>query len=352
MRRRFKLINIVVLLILAILVIGAGVVVIGTKDKMVEAPGQLKPVRYDIVRANLDGVIDTVYVESGQLVSKGDTLLTLRTPDLTLASQQAEKALSLAKFDLAQLREEYNNLVESESFETQSAFANLYQAQRSAEINQHKYVRAESLFVKGHISSEERDDAKLTYELSQSYYLSLKDRASLLRRRYELQIEEQEERVALNQQEYEHAVAKLGNAVVVAPIDGEMLTSNLKALINKRISLGEDLMEIGDCTELLFIAEVAEADVTQITMNLEAQVYINAFPHRKYRTFEGTVKAVSPLPKQTDWGVTYQVEILMRDILVEVDSSFVPLRPGLMGKAEIIVEHDVRLLELLLDKHL
>ncbi len=350
MRQRFRLINYIVMLIVILLVIAALVVVFGTKDKTIEAFGQVKPVRYEIIRAGLDGVIEKIYVQAGQVVRPGDTLFKLANPELNLSLEQTAKSYELAKFDLAQIKEEYHNLVKSESFETQSAFANLYQAKRASDIARKKYERAESLYVKGFTSSEDRDDRLLDYELAQSYYLSLKDYADLLERRFLLQIQEQEGKVELARQEYEHAAARLNEVIAVAPIAGEVLTSNLDELIGKRVNVGEAVMEIGDCTEMYFIARVSETDITLMRPNLEAKIFINAFPHRKYRTFEGTVVRISPLPNQTDQGVAFQTEILLADPWVDLGASTIPLKPGLLGKAEIIIEHDVRLLKLILDK--
>ena len=350
MQRRFRLINYVVLLIVAMLVIAAFVLIFGTKDKIIEAPGQVMPVEYDVVRAGLDGVIEAVYVSPGQTVRKGDSLFKLATPDLNLAASQAAIELKMTEVNLAKITEEYDNLMKSESFETQSDFANLYQAKRAAEIAEKRYERAESLFVKGFVSSEDRDDRLLDFELSQSYYLSLKERANLLEKRYLLQIKEQKDKVELARQKYEHATSKLGGVTAVAPITGEILTSNLDELLGRKVGLGEAVLEIGDCTQMNFIAEVAEADMPLVRPNQEARIFINAYPHRRFRTFPAAVVRISPLPRQTDGGVTYQTVLLIEDCRVNPDSSSILLKPGLLGKAEIIIERDVRILKIILDK--
>ncbi|MFZ5979861.1 MAG: HlyD family secretion protein [Candidatus Zixiibacteriota bacterium] len=350
MRRRFRLINVLVLLIIVILIIAAGVLVLGTKDKVIEATGQVMPVRQEKVRVRQSGVIDKIYVQTGQVVRPGDTLFTVATPELKLSLEQAVNEFELAEFDLARIKEEYQNLIQSESFETQSALASLYQAKRAADIALEKYNRAESLYVRGFISAEDRDDKLLDYELSQSYYVSLKNRSDLLEKRYLLEIKEQEKRVELAENKFNYTSSLLDEVTINAPIGGEVLTSDLDELVGTNVSVGEEVMEIGDCTRMLFIAEVSEIDIPLVRPELEARIFINAFPHRKYRAFTGTVINTSPLPNRTGAGAAYRTEILIEDPWVEMDSATIPLKPGLLGKADIIVEYKVRLFRLLFDK--
>lgn len=350
MKRHFRLINYVVVLVIILIVIAGMVVLFGTKDKIIEARGKVMPVRYEIVRAGLDGTIEAVYVKAGQVVQKGDSLFRISAPELDLARNQAAIELDMANVNLSKITEEYQNLVHSESFETTSDFANLYQAKRAAEIAQKRYERAESLFVKGFVSSEDRDDRQLDYELAQSYYLSLKERAALLEKRYLLQIKEQKERVEMARQKYEHADSKMSGVTAVAPIAGEVLSSDLDKLLGRRVTIGEGIMDIGDCTAMNFVAEVDEADMPIVRPGQDAKLFINAFPHRKYRTFAAKVVHISPLPHQTDWGITYQTELLIDDPWVDLGSSSLHLKPGLMGKAQIVIESDVRILRLILDK--
>jgi multidrug resistance efflux pump len=349
MRRRFRLINIVAVLCVAILVIGAAVLLLGTMDETVEAVGLVKPARYEKVRAQADGIIRELRVDEGDHVRQGDTLVKLESDELTLAIEKAQSRLDQTRSDLAQLEEEHQNLVLSESFETQSAFANLYQAQRRMEIAKRKYDRSESLFERGLISAEERDDRQLEYELAQSYHASLRDRADLLEKRFSLEIAEQREQVELARTEYHHLVSRQKQLFVVAPITGEVLSSEIDELVGRRVMVGEVILDIGDCSQMTFVAEIHEMDIPRVQAGMAARIFINAFPHRRYGVFGGEVFRVSPRPEVTNRGIVFETEVHIDDPWVELDSSEVPLKPGLSGETEIVLRQNVRLIELLLD---
>jgi multidrug resistance efflux pump len=345
--RRFRLISMIVVLVVMILLVGLFVLVFGRMDKTVEAYGVVSPARHERVMPQIDGIVREVLVDENDSVSPGDTLVLLRNEELELAVERAKRAFDRAQAALSQLREEYENLIRSESFETQSAYANLFQAKRMADIARGKYERAEELFVRNLVSSEERDDRKLEYETTQSYYESLKQRAGMLQRRYVLQIEEREQEVELAAREYDLARGTAERAVITAPAGGVVMTPGAGELVGARVSAGTAIMEIGDLSEMCFIAEVRESDVPFVAIGQEARIFINAFPHRRYKIFDGEVVAVAPRPEVGGTGAVFPVTARLHDPRVELSSSTINLMPGLSGKMKIVVKHKVRLIELL-----
>lgn len=349
MHRRFRLINVIVVLIVLMLLAGAAVLVFGRMDRTAEAYGTVRPKRLEIVRARIDGVIDTVYIDEDEGVSEGDTLLTILDEERPIMIERAERALEQARADLSRLMEERQNLVMSESFETQSAFASLFQAKQQAEIARRKYERAQTLREKGLISQEELEDDQLYFETAQSYYESLRDRAGLLEKRYALEIQKQQEQVRMAQSEFDHACAKLGKRYVVSPLTGNILTAEPEKLMGQRVTVGQPLLEIGDLSRMEFLALVSERDITRIVPGQQVRISISAFPHQKYKMFEGTVDVVPNTPEVSESGVFFKVPVTVREPWVDITASRLHLRPGLSGKAEIVLEKDIRILKLLLD---
>jgi multidrug resistance efflux pump len=349
MKRRFRLISIVVLLSVAILVVAAGVIIFGTADETVSAYGVTGIGGAEPVRAQVDGVVEKILVGDGESVLAGDTLARINSDESSVAVDKAQIQVQRARFDLAQLKEEYENLVSSESFETQSAFASLYQAQQRAEIAKIKSQRAESLYVRDLISLEEKDDSQLEFQLAQSYYLSLKDRADLLEKRYLLQIEKQEREVELAGIELSHAEEFLKRSMVVSPMTGEIVNLEKDSLIGRRVFTGETLMHVADHSKVVFTAEVSENDIPLIKPGLDVRVFINAYPHRTYRVFKGIVENVSTRPKASAVGIVFETRVHIVDPWIDMETKTVLLRPGLSGEAEIVVRRDVRLIETLFD---
>lgn len=329
-----------------ILIVGLFVLVFGRMDKTIEAHGTVVPARYEHVKPRIDGVVRDVLVHESDTVRAGDTLVVLRADEITLAVDQTKRTRDQERTSLVQLREAYENLELSGSFEAQWAFANVYQAKRRAESAKEKYERAEELYASNLISAEERDDKRLEHELAQSYYTSLSDRIEMMKRQYEIQIIEQENAVALAEREYELAREKLGQTVIVSPVSGVVLTSGVGELVGTRVSTGAAIMDVGDLAMMNFVAQVREADIPHVREGQQARIFINAFPHRQYKVFHGEVVASSTRPKMTNAGVVFETTVRIDDPRVEVGSSTITLKPGLSGKVKVVVKHKVRLIEI------
>jgi multidrug resistance efflux pump len=345
-RRRFRLISVIVTLIVMILIVGLFVLVFGRMDKTIEAPGTVAPARSEHVKPRIDGVVRDVLVREGDTVKAGDTLAVLRADEIELAVDRSKRARDQERTNLLQLREAYENLELSASFEAQWAFANVYQAKRRAESAREKYERAEELYANNLISVEERDDKRLEHELAQSYYTSLADRIEMMKRQYEAQIAEQENTVALAEREYVLAREKLERTFIVTPVSGVVLTPGVEGLVGTRVSTGASIMEVGDLAVMNFIARVREADIPHVREGQVARIFINAFPHRHYKVFHGEVVASSPRPEITGAGVVFETTVRIDDPWVRVGSSTVALKPGLSGKVKVVVKHKVRLIEI------
>lgn len=346
MRRPFKLIGYIVILIAIILIAGLAVLVFGRMDETVEAYGVVEPAHVVGVKPRVDGIIEKCLVRENDVVSAGDTLAILQSDELTFEVEKTAQTLAAAEAALAQLNEEYQNLLKSKSFEVQSEFANLYQAKRMEEVAAEKYERAKELFKNSLISAEAMDDLRLNSEVAQANYKALQERADMLGRRYNLQITEGEKEVALARRGHELAREKLAQTVVTAPIAGGILTSKTEELAGEKVTGGKTLLEIGDLSRMNFIAEVDEADLPKVKTGQETKVFITAFPHRKYKAFLGEVVNISPQPKLARGGIVFETNVAIKDPWVDTGSSKLALKPGLSGKAKIAIRHHVRLIRI------
>ncbi len=346
MRGPFRLIGSIAALVGIVILIGLAVLVFGRADETVEAPGVVEPARTVDVKPRVDGIVEKVLVREGDVVRAGDTLAVLRSDELAFAAERTKQALEAAVASLASLREEYDNLVKSRSFETQSEFANLYQAKRTEETAKEKYDRAQSLYKERLISVEEMNDTRLAYELAQANYRALEQRANLLERRYVLQIREKEKEVSLARREHDLALTKLAETVVTAPLAGAVLTPRVEELAGEKALEGKALVELGDLTGMIFAAAVDEGDMPRVEPRQTAKIFLTAFPHRKYKAFAGEVVSVSPKPALTGGAVAFETRIRIDDPTVDLGATVVPIRPGLSGKAKIAVRRDVRLIRI------
>ena len=75
----------------------------GSINSTVSATGSIEPQREAELTFRTPGVVQDLYVETGQRVSAGDLLSELETTDLTLALAQAQAAVEVSEAQLAKL---------------------------------------------------------------------------------------------------------------------------------------------------------------------------------------------------------------------------------------------------------
>jgi multidrug resistance efflux pump len=346
MRRPFKLIGYIVALFALIVVIGLAVLVFGRMDETVEAYGVVQPARVIGVKPEIDGIVERCLVTEGQVVRTGDTLAVLQAEGAAFEVEKAEQALAGAEANLAQLKEEYGNLVKSKSFDTQSEFANLYQAKQLEDIAKEKFDRAQELYKSTLISAEQLNDAKLNYEVAAANFKALEERANMMERRYILQIGEREKEVALAKRQYELTRSSLAKTIVTAPMAGSILTARPEDLVGEKVAEGKAFLDIGDLSRTSFVAALGEEDLPRVKPGQSAKIFITAFPHRKYKTFAGRVESISSRPMAGSGSVAFETTVSIEDPTVDIGSATICLKPGLSGKVKIAVRHDVRLIRI------
>lgn len=111
---------------------------------------------------------------------------------------------------------------------------------------------------------------------------------------------------------------------VVSPIPGIVTQSNI--FPGQFVGPGDTVAQIIDDSEIFFEAEVDEAELNKIGVDLEADILLNAFPDK---TFTGTIKQILPQTRST----TTQATVVIARILFTPPANFVF---GTEGQASII----------------
>jgi len=334
------------LLILAIIVLA---MIFGKTDRTVEATGMIVPVEEFEICPEIDGLIERVLVEEGEAVAEGDTLIRIDCEDLDFRHQQARREVSEAEADLAEIKAEYRNLTTSESFEISAVLADIVAAEKRMEKARLNFERTEELYEKDLVSLDQKEDAELTYDLAKSNYRVLKQRRDVLESRYQRLIEEKKQQVRLLRRACDLAARQLARAVLTAPQSGVIMTRHPERLEGTRAVRGEPLLRIGDMSDLKFSAMVSENGIPEVHRGQDVEIFINAYPHREYKVFRGHVIDIAGIPVSASTGVAFEITADIDEPWVENDSIRVPLMPGMTGRAEIVVESEVRLIEKLLD---
>jgi len=113
----------------------------------------------------------------------------------------------------------------------------------------------------------------------------------------------------------------------MSPVTGYIV----KKFINKgdSVSEGNKLITIADLSTVMFVGEVADADMPLIKKDEEAEILIDAYPNRIFKTKTETVIPSGVIGK-------------LSKVNMRISNSDNGLRPGMQGSAEIKIDMGTR----------
>ncbi len=236
----------------------------------VTATGTIEPVTSVEVGTQVSGIVSNIYVDYNSIVKKGQVI---------------------AELDRTNLLSELS-----------SAEANLKSAQSSLNYQKSNYERYKNLYEKGLISSDDYDQAYLSYIQAK-------------------------ETVAQQNENVKKAQTNLGYATITSPIDGVVLSKEVEEGQTVASSYSTPtLFNIAqDLTDMRVIADVDEADIGDVREGQNVTFTVDAYPDD---TFEGTVTQVRQEATTESNVVTYEV-------VISAPNQDLKLKPGLTASVTI-----------------
>lgn len=240
----------------------------------VKAAGEIGPAEQVSVKPEINGRIQTLPVDLGDKIKKGDVLFTLDDKEL-----QNEKASSLTEIERAKLQ--------------------VAQAERN-------YKRAVELHEANLISDELFENAKTEYDLAKNAH----DRAQ----RALAIIEE-----------------RLTKTKIIAPFDCTILTRPIS--IGQAVSgsggfnSGTEVLTIADLNSMVINAHINQADITRLKTGQEVEVSVEAVAGL---VVTGKVERIAPQATIRNNIKGFAVRILLKDVGEKV-------RPGMTANINIPV---------------
>ena len=268
-------------------------------QEIVTASGNIRARRTVDISSDVQGRVLDLYIDEGDDVVAGQTLLRLE-PD------QYEANLSRAEASLAQAR----------SQEAQQT-ANLTQAQR--DLDRLVQLRARDSLL---VSRQQLDDARTRVEVQEAAVESARNGVSVA----EAGVDEAEDR--------------LSKTVFTAPMAGKVTRLNVEegetVIIGTMNNPGSLVLTISDLSVIEVVVQVDETEVSEISLGDSASVRIDAFPDRR---FAGTVTEIgnSAINPPSGQAANQQAAIDF-EVVMTLAPNDAPLRPDLSATADIIVE--------------
>lgn len=269
-------------------------VVRGPLRVTVTATGTLQPTNQVDIGSEVSGVIDRVFVDFNDSVSRGQIIAQLDTEQLEARAASARASLAVAEASLVQAEA---TVVETEA-----------RAARSREL-------AES-----NIASQQ----------------SLETEVAAARRAVAA-VASAEAQVTVAKASLQEAETALRKAVIRAPIDG--------VVISREIDPGQTVAAAFQTPVLFKLAEdlahmrlhldVDESDIGQVREGQHARFRVDAYPGRN---FEAEIVSVRANPRTVNNVVTYET-------VLSVSNADLLLRPGMTATADILIaeKHDALL---------
>ena len=257
------------------------------------------------VYASINGILDKNYMEEGDTLKKGATILQVINTTPKINEENARLSFELAEKNLT------GNTAILRSIEEEINAARLQVSNDSL-----NYFRQKNLWAQQIGSKVEFDRKKLNYELSQNVLAQLRNKYINTRNNLQTQVKQ-----AKNN--YTSSMVNSKDFTIESNIDGKVYA--LYKNPGETVNTLEPLALIGSATVFIIEMLVDEVDIVKIRIGQKAIVTLDAYNGRIF-----TAKVSKVYPKKDERNQTFVVEAIF-------DNPPDVLYPGLAGEANIIV---------------
>lgn len=274
-------------------------------ESAVTVTGTLAAQDQTTVSAKVPGRVQTITVDLGSVVRKGQSLAQLEPQDYQLRLQQAEAALAQARARVGLSPEGKDEKINPENTGTvRQARALLDQAKQNHE-------RSAALFRQGVIARAQLDAVEAEYKVALSRY---QDALEEIRNRQAL--------VVQRRSEFEIAKQQLLDLTIYAPYDG--VVQEKRASVGEYLAAGAPVVNIVRMDPLRLRAEVPEREAGKVRQGQQVRVTVEGDSN----AYTGYIARLSPT-------ITAQNRILVVEAEVRNNGA---LRPGSFARAEIVAD--------------
>jgi len=250
--------------------------------KKTVATGSILPLEEVLIKPNISGVIEEVFVEGGDYVKSGDLLCRIKVVPNLNALNDARNAIDEAKIGLD---DQLRNL-----------------------------ERQKSLFAKGVISKVDLERAQVTYDQAKQSYGAANKRYDIVKT----------------------GTAKgFGNAAntqIRATVSGMVLEVPVEVgnqvIESNNFNEGTTIAAIADVEKMIFEGKVDESEVGKIKENLPLEITVGAIENT---VFDAVLDYIAPKGKEENGAIQFEIKGTMK----KQDSVFI--RAGLSANASIIL---------------
>ncbi len=244
------------------------------------------------LRSEVIGKVIDLHVEEANPVKKGDLVITLDPKTYQAQVEQAEARVRIQQIAIERQRLLIDNL-------------------------ENRFERQETMFANKLVDEDSFENLRSELSLARVDLRSLQESLS-------------QSRAALDQ-----AVELLEKTRIRSPIDGVVIQVDIKVgetVIAGTTNIpGSTMMVIADPSETLTEVQVDEADIAQVRVNQNADIYAAAFPET---ALLGSIQSIATVArkKQGQQSLSFLVKILLDEQIT------LAIRPGMSVRADIYTQ--------------
>ena len=261
------------------------------------ATGSIVPKEEVLIKPNISGIIDEIFVEAGDVIKRGDLIAKVKVIPNVSSLTSAKNNINAA-----------NTQVET--------------ARLAFESQKNIYNRQKELFEKGVISANVFDQAQLSYDQAQQRYNQ--EKVNLTGARQNFDIIKTGTTSGLGASANTEIRATVAGMVLDVPVK----TGN-QVIEANNFNDGTTIATLADVDKMIFEGKVDESEVGKIKESLPLEITVGAIENKK---FDAVLDYIAP--KGVDENGAIQFEI--KGTLKKQDSTTF-IRAGLSANASIIL---------------
>ncbi len=256
---------------------------IKTIIKSTVATGKIVPKEEVLIKPNISGIIEEVYVEAGDNVKAGDLIAKIKVVPNVSSLNNAFNQVQTAKIDLDNQEKLFN--------------------------------RQKTLFDKGVISANDFDVAQTAYKQAQQNYRAAQQNVEIIKTGTS------------------KSTANLAQTMIRSTVTGMVLDVPVKAgnqvIESNNFNEGTTIASLADVGNMIFEGKLDESEVGKIKLNLPLEITIGAIENKK---FNAVLDYIAPKGTEENGAVQFPI----KGTLNNKDNTFI--RAGLSANASIILE--------------
>ncbi|MFB9078758.1 efflux RND transporter periplasmic adaptor subunit [Flavobacterium procerum] len=247
------------------------------------ATGNIQPDQEVLIKPNISGIIEEVYIKAGEKIKAGDMIAKIRVVA---------------------------------NVSNVSSTQNQVQAAKIALDNQERlYLRQKTLFEKDVISANDFDAAEVAYKQAKQTYLAAKQSLDIVKTGTT------------------SSFGNYANTLIRSTVNGMVLDVPVKVgnqvIESNNFNEGTTIASVADIGKMIFVGKIDESEVGKIKENMPIEITVGAIENKK---FSAVLTYIAPKGVTENGAIQFEIKAKLENR----DDTFI--RAGLSANASIILE--------------